>query len=257
MPVRTFTFSMSRCRSPPRTLQRRINAARAHVLRASLPRGPSPVKEPRKLNWEAQVFHGAVRRLRVQLVASVERANEHNFCCPRCAVNVWADGGDQASELAMCRARISTRSADDVLHLSWICRPRERPQDVDVDDWCLLPETSEMEAEESGTGTCDQGKRTLAQGVMGLSAAIGKKLGARAMELNPDDNGSGKLVRFYENSGFHTVPRVCKFSDPLMRAPIDVIANLAPPMWLELVVPSTFAGQQWLWDWEVVQRDSM
>lgn len=238
----------------PETLERSTYLAKARIYNGTKLRGPAPAKEPRKLNWEAHVCDGVVRRLRVQLVASVprpSRAGEAMLCCPTCAVIVWADGGEQSSELAICRARICTRVSDDILHLNWLSRQQERPQDVDVEDWHVLPELCV-----SGTEQLGEDPKTIAQGIMGLSAAIGKLLGARSIELNPEDNGSGKLVRFYKKSGFQSVPQPHKLMDPLMRAPIDVVANLAPAGWLQLIVPTTFTGQKWLWDWDVVDEGS-
>jgi hypothetical protein len=66
------------------------------------------------------------------------------------------------------------------------------------------------------------------------------------VDLDAEDDGSGKLIRFYTNLGFHMKGKQNISQDVYMEAPIRSVSCLAPQHWIEAMVPRTFEPWAWL-----------
>lgn len=98
------------------------------------------------------------------------------------------------------------------------------------------------------SSTCPQEQRTLAQAVLGVLGCVAQLFGVRKAQLDAEDNGSGKLIKYYERLGFVPQQRHCIQKDLPMSASIQALAKLAPVMWMDdMPVPSGFEAPFWLW----------
>lgn len=95
-------------------------------------------------------------------------------------------------------------------------------------------------------------KRTVAEALLGLTVAILQILGAERVELQAQDEGSGRLVNFYERAGFTKVmndedrtPDSMRKQWTRMEGPASVVAQLAPEAWLVDLVPKDFLPAKW------------
>jgi len=88
---------------------------------------------------------------------------------------------------------------------------------------------------------------TLAEALLGLTAALSSMLGGDTLSLRAIDNGSGKLIETYRGCDFET----CGPSDedsPHMQAPAKAVAKLAPIAWTEDLLPRNFNPRTWFCD---------
>jgi len=96
-------------------------------------------------------------------------------------------------------------------------------------------------------------KRTVAEFILGLTVAIIQILGAEHVELQAQDDGSGRLVNFYKKAGFMEVKKEGdKTRDSSlkqwtrMEGPASAVAQLAPEAWLVDLVPGDFLPAVWV-----------
>ena len=111
-------------------------------------------------------------------------------------------------------------------------------------------------------------KSTVGQAMLGLTAGFTNRFGCRELEATVDDDGSGKLLRYYSDCGFQRgddadditavarnapstifglVGSVTLFADArTICAPPHVIEGLAPLEWLTGLIPPGFNFVQWL-----------
>jgi len=94
---------------------------------------------------------------------------------------------------------------------------------------------------------------TVAEALLGLTVAIVRILGAEQVELQAQDEGSGRLVNFYEQVGFTATLKQDDTDHNAhlgkwihMEGSTAAVAKLAPEAWVEDLVPKNFLPQQWL-----------
>jgi len=190
------------------------------------------------LDWSVHVMHTTVALLKAKLTASLTGAKRN---IPKCCIEVWADDGigayDDDPELAYCKCMVCFGLPG--ARVLWLGRSGQRHIHDRIRGKLVVSEPAEHPAHEHQS-------RTLAQAIFGLAAGISELFGAKVLELIADDNGSGRLVQYYLRLGFIQATimdgQVC-----VMSAPISKIKALAPPMWLEGLVPVGFDGRQWLY----------
>mmetsp|Transcript_21807 Transcript_21807/g.40599 ORF Transcript_21807/g.40599 Transcript_21807/m.40599 type:complete len:579 (+) Transcript_21807:48-1784(+) len=172
------------------------------------------------------VHHNVVSWIEVELLVCT--ATE-KVCVPGCRVEVKAYD-EEIGELASCQG--VCRLGHPIAKVNWLGRSSARPAHESVRGLpCIDVEGSEL-------------KRSVAQVVFGLFAGIAIRLGATALDLVADDDGSGRLVKYYSRLGFEKGVQV-EGAVWNMRGPIAVIAELAPPSWLEGLMPPTFDALKW------------
>eukprot|EP00927_Polykrikos_kofoidii_P023099 TRINITY_DN21380_c0_g1_i1.p1 TRINITY_DN21380_c0_g1~~TRINITY_DN21380_c0_g1_i1.p1 ORF type:complete len:453 (+),score=44.97 TRINITY_DN21380_c0_g1_i1:57-1415(+) len=218
----------------------------------------------RSISWSAKITHIAVSFVKAQLVASVSRSrgivDEHG--CPRCAIQVWAErrvdfksatahtdeaanarGGHgrsaQPERLVQVSGSICPKNSGNALHVQWLGR-QKFGSSVD-DDWRFLDEESQ-----ATLGGQNDRILTVAEALVGMLTVIATLFGARIVQLDADDRGSGKLVRYYERLGF-VADRSPNRDGVRMRVPVDTLSRLAPTAWVKGLIPVEFDALGWLW----------
>lgn len=97
---------------------------------------------------------------------------------------------------------------------------------------------------------------TVAAALLGLSAAVARCFGVELVELEAEDDGSWKLVKFYERLGFEISkdkPRPSlRLGQPAMHSKSAAIACLAPTSWQSGIVPSNFDPQAFVIENEII-----
>jgi len=185
------------------------------------------------LNWSCPVDHAAITCIRVQLVHSVrltKKAFEPDVC-PRCSIKVWTQGGLKGGKLFHCRGSICPKNALNSLHIAWWGRALQFKGNASGDEWKYVKGTDGP---------------SMAQALLGLLASIGGLFGVRTLTLDAEDNGTGKLVEYYRRMGFERVGPIVP-GENQMKAPLEVVAKLAPQAWHRLLVPDTFDAWKWFW----------
>eukprot|EP00401_Gymnodinium_catenatum_P006003 CAMPEP_0117493274 /NCGR_PEP_ID=MMETSP0784-20121206/19015_1 /TAXON_ID=39447 /ORGANISM="" /LENGTH=520 /DNA_ID=CAMNT_0005288125 /DNA_START=77 /DNA_END=1636 /DNA_ORIENTATION=+ len=155
---------------------------------------------------------------------------------PRCRVEVWleshAEDGRSDTELAYCEGSVTL--GNHIARVVWLGKSRRR--DVHSD---IRGKPCDVAAADGAAPRT----WTFAHALVGLSAAIMQRFSTTQLELQVDDDGSGRLVKYYRNLGFDgsKLDSLIK----MMSAPIGTIAALAPPSWLHGLFPAHLS----LWSW--------
>lgn len=216
--------------------------------------------------WSSQTSRAKVARIYVRLAIGnaapvadgvpprrqldeMERA-ERRKCgaaeAQRCSVEAWAEGKDESGrcELAYCRGMVRPRNWS--VRLLWIGRSSSREAHPTVRGVRGIPAGHPADEHGDPNDLRSAVERTVAEALMGLVAAVARRLGAIDVELQALDNGSGKLVRHYMKLGFERRPKT-KGEMPWMEAPIQAVALLAPNHWVQNFPPvcGTFDVGHW------------
>jgi len=193
------------------------------------------------LKWSVQVSHAIVAFLHVRLVVSLG-VLKASSSTPKCSIEVWAEDHSADGELAYCRSLVSCRKGR-CARVLWLGRSSSRPVHERVRGLRCV-RAGGLGAELRGKGGADYKQRTVAEAVLGVAMAIVELFGVETVELEAMDNGSGRLVQLYLDIGFAK----CQVPGDIiwMEAPVHVIAGLAPPAWLEELVPTEFDPTTWL-----------
>lgn len=176
--------------------------------------------------------HPVLTCLRAHLIAKLASV-DGSFCLPKCHLEVWAEDGrrhPKDRELAYCRGFFSTDSTS-AAFIEWLGRSRGRPAHECVRGLRCVPQLPETV------------QRTVPQALIGVFAALAQRCGAAALELEPQDEGSGKLMQYYFNLWFEEVPTPGKTKT--MRAQTQALERLAPAVWVEQLVPPGFDMREW------------
>lgn len=189
------------------------------------------------LDWGMPISHVIVTHVRVQILASSIRsvATVQQASCPRCAIEVWAEDGTGA-RLVECRGSLCPDNSH--MHVHWLGRRKE-----DLSQACG-PGWKYVCGEEPLAEASPRQKRTLAQALLGLLASVAELFGMIIVDMEAEDNGSGKLMLFYENMGLERRPK--KAQDLWMEGPIQALAQFAPREWIAGILPQDFDAWQWL-----------
>eukprot|EP00928_Gymnodinium_smaydae_P055568 TRINITY_DN39080_c0_g1_i1.p1 TRINITY_DN39080_c0_g1~~TRINITY_DN39080_c0_g1_i1.p1 ORF type:complete len:565 (-),score=69.89 TRINITY_DN39080_c0_g1_i1:63-1757(-) len=222
-------------------------SVRSRVRRSSVRNG---------LVWSLPIQHVVVERIVAHLVPGARETSGACFVSKsarRCTLEVLAEGSCSAAPIVCCRA--SWCPSERHCHVHWLGRLTSCPLQEYSDVWRYVdaysPDTSQL---------------TMAQAILGVVAAFFVFCGAEQVVLEPEDNGSGKLVRWYTRLGFsRDVPTLFQSTrvactnrrslfdsqekhvkDDSMTAPAKLIARLAPNGWIEGLLPA--AGFD-VWSW--------
>jgi len=230
-----------------------------HRERAAAKRWGECSQTPRTVSWSCEFEHTQATRVCAQVVASLVkvRALKQTQGCPRCAIQVWVEGLHRDVRLAVSTGSVCPKNSPGAAHVSWLGRLKEQPERCTGDSWRFVEPPSKREADGAESGEAakgHRGRKTMAQAVLGMLAAIARMFGAKTVELGAEDNGSGKLIRFYSDLGFTARGMMERNGHPELRmeAPIEVVAGLAPQAWFPGIVPPSFDAWPWLWGvvWE-------
>lgn len=173
----------------------------------------------------------------------------------RFSLEVWADGRDRRGQLAYCRGSICPREM--LLFVHWLGRAKECPSIcVAPCEPCLATpviqeEEDDLELSESETGSKSnhywQHTVTVAMALLGIAAALGKLFGVTMVELEAEDDGSGRLIQYYSSLGFEVTAKPPEQKGhPFMEASAKSIARHAPLAWFADLVPTDFDAGTWL-----------
>jgi len=194
-------------------------------------------KVNRRLECTAKVAHSQAARLRARFHSTPPSSCK--ISSARLSIEVWAD--DLYDELAYCRGVLHPTQGR--VRILWLGRSGEQPvtkrlrgkRTVTGPGAGMRPEAERPKPPE---------RRTLAEAIFGLVVAIAEVLGARNVELQPLDDGSGKLVRYYHGLGFELAEEqqsgLC-----WMEAMVETVSCLAPTEWLEGLVPASLDLPSW------------
>lgn len=182
---------------------------------------------PGTLEWVLPVRHSLFSRLRALLVATDTKDRGSG----KCSIEVWAEEeyGEETSELAYCRGMLCPREGRVIV--LWLGRSNAR--------------TVHQRARGRRSVDVEGTQYTLAEALFGIVGAIALLFGVKIVELQAKDNGSGKLVDLYLRVGFTKRPQA-QGEILWMEAPINVVARIAPPQWLDNLVPSSFEARSWM-----------
>lgn len=228
-----------------------VRDARHEVEARDLARLARQEKAPRTLEWSLEVRHQAIKTLKVKLDASIHPTkvwSDGQKCCA-CGISVWAEGSSSESSapttLVSCKSSLMPGTSR--VHVGWLGRKNASPQEMERHkSWRFVEDSS---AQDQADTVSPKRKRTVAQAVLGLMAAIAGLYGMLTVELDAEDNGSGKLIKFYSDMGFRVVPNPPrkKGEDIPMCASLQAIAKLAPVEWLRAIIPQDFDPWGWLY----------
>lgn len=206
----------------------------------------------RVIDWNAQAIPGdgiaSVKSVHVHLASGgdLQKSTFRGAAGPGCTIEAWADDEDpDADKLAYVHATINQSTSSVWVH--WLTKRKAQEKRRAQDGCSDCP--------------CENRPRTVAQSILGLTAAIGDLLGMVVMELEAEDNGSGKLIQYYSDVGFN-ISTALKGENVTMKAPIRKIASLMPQAWLPRMVPTDFDALVWIqcaesWDRRVMQDSHM
>eukprot|EP00747_Dinoflagellata_sp_TGD_P169467 gnl/TRDRNA2_/TRDRNA2_198473_c0_seq1.p1 gnl/TRDRNA2_/TRDRNA2_198473_c0~~gnl/TRDRNA2_/TRDRNA2_198473_c0_seq1.p1 ORF type:complete len:469 (+),score=62.17 gnl/TRDRNA2_/TRDRNA2_198473_c0_seq1:97-1503(+) len=184
----------------------------------------SAVKPLDTLEWTTKVKHDTISLVGACLT-KVPPPAQHLVAAPGYCLEVWAAGERRGDEIAYCRS--SLRPQEKVLHVHWLAR-LQKCTHICVGDRDV----------------------TVAVAVLAVSALLGQRFCLHQVELEAEDDGSGRLVSYYLDLGFHIVsdkPRpALRKGQPAMRAPSHVLASCAPSDWTLDLVPASFDPDVWL-----------
>jgi len=195
-------------------------------------------KNARTLDWTIAIEHEHIRCIRVQLSASTTKkvrsiGNEDQ---PACLIEVCAEGypseagAARGAKLIRCSGSLVPRTSR--LHVNWLGRKGASPGNARSN---IAP----LKADAQGRSI------TVAQAILGTLASISMLFGMINVELDAEDNGSGKLVQYYASLGLSVTAAVPGF-DIEMEAPMHAITCHAPADWLQRLVPQGFNAWTWL-----------
>lgn len=133
------------------------------------------------------------------------------------------------------------------MHVHWLGKNLEYAAEKPIEGWDRLAPTEPLEAwgNEASPSQTKKKKQSVALAVLGILGAIAELFGMIVVELEAEDNGSGKLIELYLGLGFNIVENSTKNS-PMMEAPIKKIVDLAPAEWFSSIVPPDFDAWGWL-----------
>eukprot|EP00930_Biecheleria_cincta_P084105 TRINITY_DN73596_c0_g1_i1.p1 TRINITY_DN73596_c0_g1~~TRINITY_DN73596_c0_g1_i1.p1 ORF type:complete len:406 (-),score=75.68 TRINITY_DN73596_c0_g1_i1:70-1287(-) len=176
--------------------------------------------------------HPFLTCLRAHLIAKLASV-DGSFCLPKCHLEVWAEDGrrhPKDRELAYCRGFFFTDDTT-AAFIEWLGRSRGRPAHESVRGLHCVPQLPASV------------QRTIPQAIIGVFAALSRRCGATALELEPQDDGSGKLMQYYLDLGFEEVLAPSKTRT--MRAQIQALETLAPAALVAQLLPSGFDMREW------------
>mmetsp|Transcript_133431 Transcript_133431/g.231877 ORF Transcript_133431/g.231877 Transcript_133431/m.231877 type:complete len:463 (-) Transcript_133431:97-1485(-) len=207
-------------------------------------------KAPGVLELSSAPCHSSVKVLRVRLLPGLRGeknggddgkggggVGDTRF--HRCSIEVFVEDSAE-EEIAYCRG--IAIPGDERARILWLGRSEERAVHKSIRGRRIVTGRGVGEVRDEARRFP---KRTVAEAVFGLVAAISELFGISSLDLQALDNGSGKLVRLYEDLGFTQVSEG-KDEAIWMEAPCRMIARLAPADWLEDLLPAGFHAQQWL-----------
>lgn len=87
---------------------------------------------------------------------------------------------------------------------------------------------------------------TVAEAVLTCMLRIAEIFGSVVAELQALDTGSGKLVEWYKKLGFTECPGYLEDDGIAMEAPVKLVSQQAPRLWVDLLLPKKFDPQDWL-----------
>jgi len=229
----------------------RIHQAREQVIGSNA----------RTLDWSLYVQHEKISCIRVQLSAARDKTVKSigGEDVPACLIEVCAeghpaDGAARGHKLIRCSGSLVPRRSR--LHVNWLGRKGACPEKPDPQVRVGCAPVGKPEARpgtpswavlrgECGSDRASGPPYTVAQAVLATLAAIGGLFGMIIIELDAEDNGSGKLVQYYTQLGFSVVVQVKGF-DVEMEAPLATVAQNAPEDWIRGLMPEDFDAWGWL-----------
>lgn len=208
----------------------------------------------RTLEWSLDVQHESIRRVRVQLAAARNKTVKGigGEDVPACLIEVSAEGHvepgeDRGAKLIRCSGSLVPRFSR--LHVNWLGRKGACPGEAvspqpgrakpGTPSWAILQSESDKGGKRAGP------PKTIAQAVLATLAAVGNLFGMIVVELDAEDNGTGRLVQYYTDLGFSVVCHM-KGYDVDMEAPAAKVVRHAPPEWIRGLVPNDFDPWGWL-----------
>jgi len=195
------------------------------------------------LRWSADVAHVAVARVRAELVLTLGGARGCT-CSPVVCVDVWVEDGGENGQLAFCRGQIACLDDLCVAKVLWLGRNCGRNVHDSVKGQRNVSATG-MSPVVDENGKRQRPKLTVAEAMLGLQVALLQLFGAASVSLQAMDNGSERLIRFYEKLGF-VRQEVAPGSIVCMTAVASEVAKLAPVGWLLDMMPQGFNASSWL-----------
>lgn len=198
----------------------------------------------RTLDWSIDVQHETVRSIRAQLCVSTHKTVKSvgGEDVPACLIEVSAEGfptagATRGSKLVRCSGSLIPRYSR--LHINWLGRKGARPDESDFEN--AGKAGLELGSKDKANGRADKEPRhqTIAQAVFATVAGIARLFGVVTVDLDAEDNGSGKLVQYYTELGFKVKQHIPGF-DIEMEAPMSTVIQYAPAEWLRGLVPSGF-----------------
>lgn len=179
------------------------------------------------------VHHAVVSSVKAQLLQLSPNSASGQVIVPSCRVEVWAEDKNM-EELAWCQGVL--RLGNPLAKVIWLGRSGRRPAHDSVRGVpCIAVKGSDSE---------QYSEHSVAEVVFGLFAGIADRLGATALDLIADDNGSGRLIKYYSNLGLEKGVHM-EGAVWAMRGPTQAIAQLAPNSWLEGMMPRSFDALKW------------
>jgi len=186
--------------------------------------------------WKLDLEHSLVASVHARLLARLTSVNGCLFI-PRCQIEVWAEGKlllpSDGSELSFCRGFVDLN--EPTAFVEWLGRRGGKPAHESVRGVGCFPN------EQAGEGD----PRTVPQTCLGLFAALAQLFGASRLELEPQDNGSGRLIQYYRAMGLEVAKLSSKLKVISMNGPIEGVAALAPSSWLPQLKPPDFDVGNW------------
>lgn len=197
--------------------------------------------QEQSLEWACPVAHGIVSTIRMNLIAKLAGSKR----IPKCQIEVFAEG--EGTQLAYCKGSILLGNS--CARVAWLGRSGNRPVHDSIRS---KPSTEFVGAYEevasvpsTATTVPCRNAPTVAQSVLGLLAIMSERLGAVAVDMLVDDDGSGRLVRYYGNIGLEASAHVEGETYVTMRGATAQLARLAPIAWRDSLVPADFNAIRW------------
>lgn len=119
----------------------------------------------------------------------------------------------------------------------WLKREERKAGGLPAESWKYLPE--------DGLTRDPPCRQTYALALLGLLSWVADLFWMRTMELEAEDNGSGKLEQLYRNLGFIAQHRKDGRHLP-MHASLHDLIPLAPARWQQALMPPSFSAWTWL-----------
>lgn len=215
--------------------------------------------DPGVLEWAVSDPVPAVGCVRLRLTACPGARGSWRApklaAAPKCLIEVWAESTATSEEVAYCHTtvrlnwlgRSQQEAGNPRARVHWLGRSQQRAVHSSVAGVRCVPRRKVAEPSE-GDGTApvrDRRRLTVAEALFGIAAAAAERLGAKALELQAMDNGSGRLVQLYLDMGFTKASQ-----EPgeilWMEAPVEAASALAPEAWLRWLLPAALDGPRWL-----------